>query len=96
LVRDPELVKNILVKDFQNFMDRQISTDEKTDPLWANTMFMMKGQRWRELRTSLTPLFSIGKMKMMFGLVDVCGKELAAYLDKATFDGKFCQGENTV
>jgi hypothetical protein len=33
LVRDPELEKNIVVKDFQTFMDRQISTDEKTDPL---------------------------------------------------------------
>jgi hypothetical protein len=89
LIRDPELVKNILVRDFQNFMDRQISADEKTDPLWASTMFMIKGQRWHKLRTSLTPLFSTRKMKMMFCLVDVCGKELAAYLDKATDDGKF-------
>jgi hypothetical protein len=94
LVRDPELVKNILVKDFQYFMDRHISVDEKTDPLWASTVFVIKGQRWREIRTSFTPLFSTGKMKTMFYLVDVCGKELAACLEKATVDGKFYQGEN--
>jgi len=42
LVRDSELVKNILVKDFQNFMDRQISTDEKTDPLRSSTVLSCK------------------------------------------------------
>jgi len=32
LIRDAELVKNILVKDFQYFIDRVISFDEKLDP----------------------------------------------------------------
>ena len=72
LFRDPELVKNILVKDFQNFMECQISTDEKTDPLWASSVFVKKGQRWREIRTNFTPLFTTGKMKTMFYLVNVC------------------------
>ena len=96
LIRDPELVKNILVKDFQNFMDRAISVDEKTDPLWASTVFVMKGQRWREIRTGFTPLFSTSKTKTMFCLVDVCGKELAACLEKDTVDGKVYERENIV
>jgi hypothetical protein len=75
-------------------MDRHISTDEKNDPLRASTIFVMKDQRWRQIRTSFTPLFSTGKMKTMFSLVEVCGKELAACLEKATVDGKFYQGEN--
>jgi len=75
LVRDPELEKNIVVKDFQRIMDRQISTDEKTEPLISSTFFVLNGQRWREDRTSFRPLFSTGKMKTMFCLVDVCGKD---------------------
>lgn len=78
LVRDPELVKKILVKDFLTFMDRQNSTDEKTGSLISSTFFVLNGQRWREVRTSFRPLFSTGKMKTMLCLVDVCGKELAA------------------
>ena len=95
LVRDPELLKNFLVKDFQNFMDCQICTDEKTNPLWSSTIFVMKGQLWREVRTSFRPLFLTGKMKTMFYLVDVCGNEMAACLEKATVEGNFYQGENT-
>jgi cytochrome P450 family 6 len=89
LIRDPDLVKNILVKDAQYFIDRIISFNEKLDPLFYNGLFANKGQRWRYLKTNLTPVFTSGKMKMMFCLVDTCGKELADCLHKATADGKF-------
>lgn len=35
LVRDAELVKNILLTDFQNFHDRGIYCEPKTDPMSA-------------------------------------------------------------
>jgi cytochrome P450 family 6 len=88
LIRDLEFVKNILVKNFQYFIDRIISFDEKLDPLWSKILFVIKGQRWRQWRTNLTPVFTSGKMKMMFYLVDTCGKELADCLDKASYNGK--------
>jgi cytochrome P450 len=88
LIRDLELVKNILVKDFQNFTDRVIILDEKLDPLFSRNLFVIKSQRWRQLRTNLTPVFTSGKMKMMFYLLETCGKELADFLDKASLYGK--------
>jgi cytochrome P450 family 9 len=88
LIRDVELVKNILVKDFQNFMDRTFSFDDKFDPVIGKNIASLKGQLWRHLRTNLSPVFTSRKMKMMFYLVDTCGKELADCLEKATVDGK--------
>jgi hypothetical protein len=88
LIRDVELVKNILIKDFQYFINHIVFLDEKLDPLFSKSLFVVKGQSWRHLRTNLTPVFSSGKMKMMFYLVDTCGKELADYLDKASVYGK--------
>jgi cytochrome P450 len=88
LIRDVELVKNILVKDFQTFMDRTFSFDDKFDPVIGKNIGALKGQLWRHLRTNLTPVFTSRKMKMMFYLVDTCGKELADCLEKATADGK--------
>jgi cytochrome P450 family 6 len=91
LIRDPEMVKNILVKDFQTFIDHIIFADETLDPLFGNMLFLLKGQLWRHLKTKLTPVFTSRKMKVMFNLVDTCGKELADYLDKATAGGKLPQ-----
>jgi cytochrome P450 len=93
LIRDLELVKNILVKDFQNFMDRTLSLDDKFDPLLGKSLTVLKGQLWRHLRTNLTPVFTSRKMKKMFYLLDTSGKELADSLEKATSDGKFPQDQ---
>jgi cytochrome P450 family 6 len=88
LIRDLELVKNILIKDFQNFIDHIAFIDEKLDPLFSKILFAIKGQRWRLWRTNLTSVYTSGKMKMMFYLVDTCGKQLADCLDKASVYGK--------
>ena len=88
LIRDLELVKNILVKDFQIFMDRIFSYEDKFDPVFGNMMPLLKGQLWRHIRTNMTPVFTSRKMKLMFCLVDTCGKELADCLEKAAADGK--------
>ena len=93
LIRDLELVKNILVKDFQSFVDRTFSYEEKFDPLFGNSLPALKGQLWRHLRTNMTPVFTSGKMKMMFYLVDTCGKELVECLEKTTSDGKLPQDQ---
>jgi len=93
LIRDLELVKNILVKDFQNFMDRIFSVDERFDPIFGRNLSVLKGQLWRHLRTNLTPVFTSRKMKMMFCLVDTCGKELTDCLEKATADGELPQDQ---
>ena len=93
LIRDVELVKNILVKDSQSFIDRIISFDKKLDPLFSKSLLVSKGKLWRHLRTNLTPVFTSRKMKMMFHLTDTCGKELAECLHKATANGKLFQRE---
>lgn len=43
IIRDPELVKNVLVKDFAYFCDRGISVNPEVDPLRC-TLFHMKGK----------------------------------------------------
>jgi cytochrome P450 family 6 len=95
LIRDPEFMKNILVKDFQNFVDRILTMEVKLDPIAGNSLPLLKGQRWRILRSNMTPVFTSRKIKLMFNLVDICGKELAECLGKDTADGKLPQSSVT-
>lgn len=39
IIRDPDVIKQIAVKDFDHFEDHQSFTDEKVDKLWGNVLF---------------------------------------------------------
>lgn len=43
LIRDPELIKQLLVKDFDHFLDHTPFIDAEGDPLWGNNLFAMRG-----------------------------------------------------
>jgi len=75
LVRDPEVIKDILVKDFDKFHSRGIVINEKREPLQGH-LVALSGSKWRNLRVKLSPTFTAGKMKTMFGTLVECGKEL--------------------
>ncbi|XP_031628927.1 probable cytochrome P450 6d4 [Contarinia nasturtii] len=81
LVRDPELMRLILIKDFPSFTDRDVHCDEEYDPL-SGILFSLPGQKWKNLRGKLSPAFSTGKLKAMFSTLHDCGSTLQQYLGK--------------
>lgn len=45
LIRDPELVKTVLVKDFNSFHDNDFQSDPEVDPLFGRNPFVLTGDR---------------------------------------------------
>jgi len=82
IFRDPDIIKNVLVKDFSSFHDRGFYADEELEPLTGH-LFVLPGKRWRNLRVKLSPTFTSGKMKMMFQTLVDCGIELGSILENS-------------
>lgn len=82
LVRDPKLIRDVLVKDFQYFINRGVHYDEK-DPLSIN-LFAIDGEQWKNLRAKLSPAFSSGKLKAMFSTLIDCSVPLSNVLDRTS------------
>lgn len=80
-INDPTLVQKVLVRDFHHFTDHGLYVDEKYDPL-SGHLFSLRGDKWKNLRSKLTPLFSPGRLKMMFPTFLKCTLNLENYVEK--------------
>lgn len=81
IIRDPELIKHVLCKDFHDFMNRFPDLKQKNRPETL-ILILQQNEKWKNLREKLTPLFSSGKMKMMFGLVKECADDMHSVLEE--------------
>lgn len=90
MIRDPELIKRVLTKDFHHFVNRNEDFVDESEPLSLNVSNLLDDQ-WKVLRAKLTPTFSSAKIKIMFNLMNECTKELINVLDQASEDGKYLE-----
>lgn len=81
MIRDPTLIQRILITDFQYFMDREMYSNEKDEPLTGH-LGALRGQRWQHERARLTTAFTPNKIKMMFSSILDCGNQLQKHLSK--------------
>ncbi|XP_047121546.1 cytochrome P450 6j1-like isoform X1 [Schistocerca piceifrons] len=82
LVRDADLVRTMLVRDFPSFHDNNVQTNEDIDPIFARNPFVLKGEKWRKLRSQLSPSFTASRLKPMFLLMKEVCDELVQVLQK--------------
>ncbi len=57
-VRDPDVVKQLAVKDFDHFEDHRSFVDEKVDPMFGNSLISLKGSKWRDMRYGSDDIFT--------------------------------------
>ncbi|XP_067856020.1 thromboxane-A synthase isoform X2 [Heptranchias perlo] len=68
LIAEPEMLKQIMVKDFSNFVNR-LKINVINKPLSDSLLFLQDGD-WKNVRSLLTPTFSTAKMKEMCPLIN--------------------------
>lgn len=80
VVIDRDLIKTVLIKDFEYFGSHG-RYNHKNEPLTIH-LFNMEGPEWRERRVKMSPLFTTGKLKGMFGILAEKSTKLSEYLGK--------------
>ncbi|XP_064611451.1 cytochrome P450 3A9-like [Liolophura sinensis] len=85
-IADPDMVKQICVKEFKNFANRGVFL-----PLGAVQKSMitnLEDNHWKFVRSVLTPAFSSGKMRRMNPLIHICLQRLMDNLSEICKSGK--------
>nr|CAH0108323.1 unnamed protein product [Daphnia galeata] len=70
VITDVDMIKAMFVKDFDHFADRR--SFEMKSKVMRKWLSLMKGQEWKDIRSSVTPAFTSGKIKRMSGLIKDC------------------------
>ena len=85
VVADPELLKQIMIKDFPNFRNRYII---QRGGVFDKNVLNARDETWKRIRNTLTPTFSAGKMKLMVPLIEKSCDTLMDKLEKIADSGK--------
>ncbi|CAH1279089.1 unnamed protein product [Diabrotica balteata] len=79
LLRSPELIGDILIKDSHLFLDKTIEIP-KHNIITQNFLFFQSMPKWKENRSKFSPCFSPSKLKGMFPFISGIGEELSQYI----------------
>ncbi|XP_015793899.1 cytochrome P450 3A41-like [Tetranychus urticae] len=80
VLAEPDLLRAVCVKDFHSFP--QGFNQVFVSSIERNFLTVLYGQKWKRLRSILTPTFSSAKIKKMFHLIKVCNEEAQKQLLK--------------
>lgn len=86
VIRDPDIINSIAIKNFNNFCDHTSFFGEHENILSKN-LFELKGDAWREMRKILSPTFTSSKMRMMFELIEECAKNFVNHVTARAENG---------
>ncbi|XP_054708885.1 cytochrome P450 3A8-like [Uloborus diversus] len=91
LVTDPMILKNIFVRDFNKFINREpfnpLAKYSKKDEL-GQSVLILEGQEWKDVRSVLTPTFTTAKMKQMAGSINSSIETMLDLLKDRATQGK--------
>ena len=89
VVNDVELIKAIKVKDFHYFTDSHDENYSKImrsggdlDALFNHNISSAKGEEWKDLRSTFSPIFTSAKMKQMVKYMEEVSQKLVVEMGK--------------
>lgn len=71
MARDPDLIKDILVTNFNSFRHNDLKLSKKYDPLTAINPYVARDAAWSEGRKIILPVFSPNNVSQMDFFVEI-------------------------
>ncbi|KAM8891790.1 thromboxane-A synthase isoform 2-T3 [Spinachia spinachia] len=79
VIADPDMLRQVMVRDFSSFTNR-MTLRFASKPM-TDCLLMLRNERWKRVRSILTPSFSAAKMKEMVPLINTVTDSLMSNLN---------------
>nr|ULR85444.1 cytochrome P450 [Spodoptera frugiperda] len=87
MVRDIDLIKKIAVKDFEHFLDHRFIFSS-SESYFSRNLFSLRGQEWKDMRSTLSPAFTSSKMRLMVPFMVEVGEQMMQSLHQSIKQSK--------
>uniref|UniRef100_A0A1B6ECW3 Cytochrome P450 n=1 Tax=Clastoptera arizonana TaxID=38151 RepID=A0A1B6ECW3_9HEMI len=87
IVKDPDLIKKILVTDFHNFVNRGFKVNSSIDPFSKNIIHAEEND-WNIIRPKMTGSFHQGRIKNMVGVMNEISEDVVGNVNNLFEEGK--------
>lgn len=78
IIKTPELARQIFIKDFTHFTDHRKFFND--GGLFSQSLIQLEGEKWKDMRSTLSPAYTGNKMRGMFELIKEIAHQAAVYL----------------
>ena len=82
MIKDLDVIRRVLIKDFDHFVDRSAIDVSKIEPMASKMLTSLTGHQWKNVRSAVSPTFTSKKIKIMSELVVNTVKSLNVLLRK--------------
>lgn len=82
MILDPKLIRDITIKDFDHFVNHNLDLDTSMDPLFGRVLQSMTNDNWRNMRSTLSPLFRGSKIRYMVQLLSDATNDFVSHIEK--------------
>ena len=98
VIKDLEIAKRIMIKDFDHFTDRAfLNLHPDANKYLSKMLAALKGEEWKSNRQMISPLFTAQKLKTMVPWIHKMADELTIYLEEqGDIDSKESFGKFTM
>lgn len=73
-IADPDVLRQICIKDFDVFTDHRV--DEFANKYQKNFLTWIRDQHWKRVRSLMSPTFTSSKIRRMFVFLNGCAEDL--------------------
>lgn len=71
-----------MIKDFSHFVNRDEPEQNDTDRLLTKSILMLRDQKWKDMRSTLSPVYTTSKMKQMYQLLHECATDFTSFFEE--------------
>lgn len=78
IIKSPELCRQLFIKDFTHFVDHRKFFND--GGLFDHSLLQLEGDKWKEMRSTLSPAYTGNKMRGMFELIREIAQQASHHL----------------